>query len=1497
MAQQGKPLWLSPQTAGNAPIGISMTPGSLTCLANQAGSTTVATLSEIGGTGISTVFSVTGNANLTVVGNNLRTVVSPTFSAGVNQTFSLHVTDTGGTFNDGSPRTLTVPAGPSGITHNPDTVLDNATLGTVVSTLTPIGGTSPYTWSIVSGFSGYLDIVTPGNTSTLTLNSSGVGHLTAGVPLTGNIQVTDAAGISTGSVAVSVSVSHAASAPTGVTTNPTPISIASTQAGNSTIATLTEVGGTGVSVVFSVTGNANLTVSGSNLRTVGSPSFSPGVNQTYTLSVTDTGGTYTDPSPRTLTVLAVPTGISQTPGSLTCLANQAGSATVATLAEIGGTSASVVFSVTGNANLTTSGSNLNTVGSPTFSAGVNQTYTLSVTDTGGTFTDPAPRTLTVPAGPTAISFSGTTVVDNAPAGTNVGVLSTTGGTAPFTYTCSNSKFSISGSTVSRSASGSLTAGVAESLNFTSTDAAALVTNTATNGQGPFSVSVSAHGALSLPLTLNNLSPATSYTAPFVSYSQPLADGDVPAGGSLTAVDSLSNPVTVQMDAVALWPSGCPRWVVLSHACAETFAGASTKTYTYGSSASAPNNTPNSGTWGGAAAANWAATLAANSDIKAIYSGFDAGASTYTVSMNTIFSTYTFTANEAWGTSYPTGGWSITKQGPVCIEFHGWQYITNDTAPNKTQGYVRCDIWVKAWSPTGPYEVDVRTSMPNMWNTVPLSSSAEQFNVRAGRWATLLTLKNGSSVVFNAGGPSDTNATTVANANFNIGTNQLTAALNTFFPQTGVVFAASGALPAGISANTIYYPGYTNGGTANPWICTQRGYAAFIEQNSTITSWAANTAYGVGTYRKNGTTIYICVVAGTSAASGGPTGTGTSIVDGSGSLRWANVTVIFGDQGSGTISAYPVYASFPSVGWHVGDALGNPIWIGSGTRPPIFPGHNFSYLTTKSQFTLPYNIGAGFQATDRTVPVYGPTTNFGGIQWALSATGDGAADQRIGYMSGIGVTSLFNPSDPYYTHSAVQASLDWSQYPYGYMNDESGGNPFVGNNGTNNSGTPYTNLPSLIPNWNGNNIAGNVATSVQARGAAWSQWSQAAQDFNGFTGQYYASTPGSHMPALWQVAYLKTGRPCFLEQGIHMANTQCFMLYQSKQTLSGKTYYCLINGNYGSCQLRGWAWALRSLSQCLYMLPSTHIFYPVLRDYYNDNAEFQAGLIATYTPAQATFGMLRCLDHGTTGNTSQGHLAPWMGYFLYYGIAMDVWRNLNGATAQAHYKTVLDYMAAQWNLYTTSVDPNAINYISAYDLVYSPITGQSNGYSSSYTSASAVWTASYSETAEFTGSISGTTLTVTAVASGTLVNQGQITQAGGIFAANGQKITAGGPGGVGSYTVSPGSTTSSRTMFQSSSSASVVPGPPYLTNLYDQNATNYITINNFPANCNWYGSIARAALTLHNLATPGNATIQAVLAAILAATESATGLGSSTAGIQWFGPKAGHIENYQTFAVF
>ena len=53
----------------------------------------------------------------------------------------------------------------------------------------------------------------------------------------------------------------------------------------------------------------------------------------------------------------------------------------------------------------------------------------------------------------------------------------------------------------------------------------------------------------------------------------------------------------------------------------------------------------------------------------------------------------------------------------------------------------------------------------------------------------------------------------------------------------------------------------------------------------VTAWAPTTAYTAGQRVCNGTNVYLCTASGTSAGSVGPTGTGSHIHDGSGTLYW------------------------------------------------------------------------------------------------------------------------------------------------------------------------------------------------------------------------------------------------------------------------------------------------------------------------------------------------------------------------------------------------------------------------------------------------------------------------------------------------------------------------------------------------------------------------------------------------------------------------------------
>ena len=101
--------------------------------------------------------------------------------------------------------------------------------------------------------------------------------------------------------------------------------------------------------------------------------------------------------------------------------------------------------------------------------------------------------------------------------------------------------------------------------------------------------------------------------------------------------------------------------------------------------------------------------------------------------------------------------------------------------------------------------------------------------------------------------------------------------------------------AGASPNTGVHGSYARGqiihnavaasGQPSYWQCTTAGRLA--------PAWAPSTAYVVGAVALNDTDkIYACVTAGTSAGSGGPTGTGTAITDGTAVWDYISPKAIF-----------------------------------------------------------------------------------------------------------------------------------------------------------------------------------------------------------------------------------------------------------------------------------------------------------------------------------------------------------------------------------------------------------------------------------------------------------------------------------------------------------------------------------------------------------------------------------------------------------------------------
>lgn len=90
----------------------------------------------------------------------------------------------------------------------------------------------------------------------------------------------------------------------------------------------------------------------------------------------------------------------------------------------------------------------------------------------------------------------------------------------------------------------------------------------------------------------------------------------------------------------------------------------------------------------------------------------------------------------------------------------------------------------------------------------------------------------------------------------------------------------------------------------------RGFAQKVAGFSTSLQWRYNQVARVGDYRWNGPNVYYCTQAGiTAAAGGGPTGTGTGIVDNTVIWDFFHVTTIDGNIELGSPDAsYPIFMS-------------------------------------------------------------------------------------------------------------------------------------------------------------------------------------------------------------------------------------------------------------------------------------------------------------------------------------------------------------------------------------------------------------------------------------------------------------------------------------------------------------------------------------------------------------------------------------------------------------
>ena len=462
---------------------------------------------------------------------------------------------------------------------------------------------------------------------------------------------------------------------------------------------------------------------------------------------------------------------------------------------------------------------------------------------------------------------------------------------------------------------------------------------------------------------------------------------------------------------------------------------------------------------------------------------------------------------------------------------------------------------------------------------------------------------------------------------------------------------SGSLGSGLSTNSVYWLTWDGnnapyGGASNVWLVSSRVIAAAV--GSGTLPWAPNQ--GALSYSQvplpttctnDGGKLYVCVSQGTAAASGGPTGLGSAITDGT--ITWSLAGPPFTTQGSGTISVIPMMATYPFTSTHLLDSEGDRIWVGA-TKPPILVGHNFAYLSQKSKCIPPYVVGL-------TMSNWGTPYNYSpGNQmwyWDFNAGGDNVGDNRIGYINDWAIRSLYNPFDKNNDISMKSLCLSFFEQHFWEI-DETVGNLPIWNNGPSNSGSSYTNFGSSNPNGVSMPFIafGTPTTPVQVGPSA------AEIDQPGFYERYGTWCDTSHCPSPWIVPFLKTGNDEWREPGLILSNHQLgnYLTYGTPLggiTISGTTYWRpdILGG-----QVRGMGWGARQRGMSLHFLPANDPALPYWRDLMASNSGYFALAPATLTSQERTMGL--DLHNMFNGATSQQN---WMLDICYLGIGMEAVR--------------------------------------------------------------------------------------------------------------------------------------------------------------------------------------------------------------------------------------------------
>lgn len=621
--------------------------------------------------------------------------------------------------------------------------------------------------------------------------------------------------------------------------------------------------------------------------------------------------------------------------------------------------------------------------------------------------------------------------------------------------------------------------------------------------------------------------------------------------------------------------------------------------------------------------------------------------------------------------YPLGGWQVLRSGPACTEYLVWSYLQR-TSDGAFHGWQRAKLMVRMWGVGGPIDVATRLQRPNLYGAMPSATLGVD-----NRTSQYSYLSYGSQTVYTWGGAADPNNFTLTPSQFNVATATITlpagGGVNNPLWQggPGLTFSSTGTLPGGISPTTTYYPTYISG------VKPGTGLAAFalmfnrqqvpngLLNAPVLKTWSPGLVLPAGHFYyivQNGY-IYVTNVSsgGTTATTGtGPTGNTEYQTDGT--VTWWCSGVAFSTAGTGTITAQWTVGTWRNSGFAGMTNTAQRVWIAgsSGAVQMNFtPNLDFTYLTTQSRAVPCFDPSLLTQVSYMSGPIfpYKPNTPFmnaAGTAFFLADTGDGPADERIGYINASSANALYVQDDPNSMQYANSIGLLFDDY-FCSADDERAAQPPVVNMGSNRSQTAPTTYPGLAPV--------NRTLNLISTGGLYGnpQWLDAGYGDNasGYTMNYAAFMDSSHMPIPWYVPYLRTGDYLYYDIGrsqttaaIASINNQYTRNLQGTITnpYTGGLLYGNVTTGPGQ-QARSLGWLTRAVGCCWHLMPAADPLNPYINDSLNDSAAWLVNAQASCTTAQQNMGWLPV--QLATGGADASEM--WMHGIIFVCIAMEAWR--------------------------------------------------------------------------------------------------------------------------------------------------------------------------------------------------------------------------------------------------